>query len=85
MADNELIPGDNTKAQHAPSGSHILIVDDIADSGHTLKEVAESYLQHGCIVTTAVLYSKEGSAITPDIVWQSIPHDAPWIIFPWEL
>ena len=60
-------------------------VDDIADSGHTLKEVADSYLERGCIVTTAVLYSKEGSVIEPDIVWQSIPIDAPWIIFPWEL
>ena len=85
QADNILIPGDNTKADHAPRGSHVLIVDDIADSGNTLKEVADSYLAHGCIVTTAVLYSKDGSVITPDIVWQQIPEDAPWIIFPWEI
>lgn len=82
---DELIPGDNTKAQHAPIGSHILIVDEICDSGNTLKEVAQSYIDHGCIVTTAVLYCKEGSIITPDIVWQWIPFDAPWIILPWEL
>ena len=85
QADNELIPGDNTKAEHAPLGSHVLIVDDIADSGNTLKEVADSYLKRGCIVTTAVLYSKDGSVIEPDIVWQQIPALAPWIIFPWEL
>lgn len=83
--DKKLIPGDNTKAEHAPTGSHVLIVDDIADSGHTLKEVAQSYLDNGCVVTTAVLYYKEGSVIVPDIIWQTIPEDAPWIIFPWEI
>lgn len=80
-----LLPASNTKAYHYRNTNHVLIVDDIADSGNTMKEVAESYQEMGCIVTTAVLYAKESSVIQPDIIWQTIPAEAPWILFPWEL
>lgn len=62
----------------------VLIVDDICDSGHTMNEVASHYEKNHKVVT-ASLYAKAGAAITPDIVWQEIPEDSPWIIFPWEL
>jgi hypoxanthine phosphoribosyltransferase len=62
----------------------ILVIDDIADGGHTLQEVAENYHRQGCSVDTAVLYWKESSVYTPTFHWQKIPADSPWIVFPWE-
>lgn len=70
-----------------PLVSHekILIVDDIADGGHTMEEVTKAYTSlPGNQVVSAVLYWKESSIFTPDLFWQKIPADAPWIIFPFE-
>lgn len=64
---------------------NVLIVDDIADTGNTLKEVVQFYKHHQHEVKSAVLYHKEGSVITPDYVWQTIPEDSDWIIFPFEI
>lgn len=62
----------------------ILIIDDICDSGRTLAEVREHYIEKGHNVHTAVLYAKENAVMIPDFKWQVIPKDSPWIIFPWE-
>lgn len=64
---------------------NILLVDDICDTGYTMREVHDHYVGQGHSVVTAALYYKEGAAITPDHVWQKIPHDADWIEFPWEM
>lgn len=61
----------------------VLIVDDIADSGLTLKSVkeklAELYLE--CDFQTAVLFYKKDSIIRPDF----FVHEATdWIEFFWE-
>jgi len=63
----------------------LLIIDDIADSGKTLNEIVThyNYTEHK-VVRTAILFFKVGSIITPDYYWQTIPADAPWIVFPWE-
>ena len=82
---NDLTPGDALKPNQAPAGTHVLIVDDLVDSGHTMKDVADMFVSRGCVVTTAVLHAKEGSVIMPDIVWQHVPHDGPWIHYPWDL
>lgn len=63
----------------------LLIVDDICDTGYTMREVAHTYKESGHNVRTAVLYYKEGSVFLPDFIWQSLPLDANWIEFPWEL
>lgn len=63
----------------------ILIVDDICDTGYTMREVNDFYREAGHVTKTATLYHKEGAVITPNFVWQSIPKDANWIEFPWEL
>lgn len=63
----------------------LLIVDDICDTGYTMREVDHVYRDSGHVVRTATLYYKDGAVITPDYVWQSIPKDANWIEFPWEL
>lgn len=63
----------------------ILIMDDIIDSGFTMREVYEHYIGQGHNVDVACLYWKEGAAIDPLYSWQEIGKDAPWIIFPWEV
>lgn len=71
-----------------PPTPNLLIIDDICDSGHTLKEVAEHYKRQGHRVKTAALYYKDRGSkqvITPDYFWQEIDEGSPWIIFPWEL
>jgi len=68
-----------------PPQSFLLIVDDICDTGYTMREVYDHYVGQGHTVTTAALYHKEGAAITPDHIWQSIPKDSDWIEFPWEM
>lgn len=63
---------------------YLLIMDDIVDSGFTMREVAQHYEDQGHDVNVASLYYKEGAAIAPMFFWQDIPKDSPWIIFPWE-
>ena len=58
--------------------SHILIIDDICDSGKTVKEIRENYPK----VKVACLYYKETASETPDIYGEIVGDD--WLIFPWE-
>lgn len=69
-----------------PADGPVLIVDDICDSGKTLKEIIEHFTSNNVIVYTAVLYFKtlERQLTVPDFVWRTIPHDAGWVIFPYE-
>jgi hypoxanthine phosphoribosyltransferase len=64
----------------------LLVVDDISDSGKTLREVIDFYRNEQHTVYSAALYYKELSTpvVEPDIYWRKIPEDGPWIIFPWE-
>lgn len=62
----------------------ILLVDDIIDSGFTMKEVYEHYITQGHDVRIASLYWKSGAAIEPHFYWQALKIDDPWIIFSWE-
>ena len=65
--------------------TRLLFIDDIIDTGHTMKEVLDYYRSMNHIVKVASLYYREGAAINPDFVWQSISAQDPWIIFPWEI
>jgi hypoxanthine phosphoribosyltransferase len=67
-----------------PDLPRLLVVDDICDSGHTMKEVSDFYLNQGHQVLTATLHYKSGAVLTPDFYWQKIEEDSPWIIYPWE-
>jgi hypoxanthine phosphoribosyltransferase len=58
--------------------SHILIVDDICDSGETIKKLKESF--NKC--QTATLYYKETAIDKPDIYGETVEEE--WIVFPWE-
>ena len=61
--------------------ARILIADDVADTGHTLRLVKEVLAQHVSSVRTAVLYHKPRSVITPDYAWRVTDR---WINFPWS-
>ena len=58
--------------------SHILIVDDICDSGETIKKLKENFPK----CQTATLYHKETAIDKPDIYGEISTYD--WIYFPWE-
>lgn len=62
---------------------NLLIVDDIVDGGHTMKEVAENY-QYGYSVRTAALYYKNTAIFKPDFYRYEIDAETPWIVFPFE-
>ena len=61
--------------------SRILIVDDVADTGHTLKLVND--FCHGQVKESriAVLYEKPASIVKCEYVWKMTDQ---WINFPWS-
>lgn len=63
-------------------GKKILIVDDIADSGASLKVVNESLVnKEAGEIKTATLHYKEKSEVIPDYYLEKT--DA-WVVYPWE-
>ncbi|NND74361.1 MAG: phosphoribosyltransferase [Ilumatobacter sp.] len=63
------------------SHGKILIVDDVADTGHTLKSVEEFCEGKVGEVRTAVIYEKSHSVVKCDYVWKRTDQ---WINFPWS-
>lgn len=61
--------------------SSVLIVDDVADTGHTLQMVYEFVSGKVSEVRAAVLYEKPRSVIKPEYVWRRTDL---WINFPWS-
>lgn len=59
----------------------VLIVDEIADSGETLKRTIEHYSRFEC--RTAVLVCKATSSIVPNYAGMYI-RGSEWVVFPWE-
>lgn len=69
--------------KYLPTGnldSEQLIIDDIADSGDTLKLWKKTFPTN----SFATLHYKEISEIKPDIFAKSISKDYGWIVYPWE-
>lgn len=62
-------------------GLDVLVADDVADTGHTLKLVREVLAQHVQEVRTAVLYRKPRSIVVPNYAWCETDR---WIDFPWS-
>jgi hypoxanthine phosphoribosyltransferase len=61
---------------------HVLIVDDVADSGKSLKVVKEHVLQQGAeAAKIATLYYKPWSNVKPDYYEKET---SKWIVFPWD-
>lgn len=75
----------------AMDGKRVLVVDDVADSGKTLKMVMDMIAEHGLSLDgettvrvearSAVIYEKPRSIISPDYVWKVTDK---WINFPWS-
>jgi hypoxanthine phosphoribosyltransferase len=59
----------------------ILIADDVADTGHTLRSVHDFCEGKVGEVRTAVLYEKPHSVVRCDYVWRRTDR---WINFPWS-
>ncbi len=59
----------------------VLIVDDVADTGHTLKMVHDFCLERVGEVRSAVLYEKSHSLVNCEYVWKKTDQ---WINFPWS-
>jgi hypoxanthine phosphoribosyltransferase len=63
------------------TGAKILVADDVADTGHTLKAVHEFCQDVVAQSKTAVLYEKPHSLVKSDYVWKRTDQ---WINFPWS-
>lgn len=62
-------------------GAKVLIADDVADTGHTLKMVHDLCLERVAEVRSAVLYEKSHSLVKCEYVWKRTDQ---WINFPWS-
>ncbi|HWM37058.1 MAG TPA: phosphoribosyltransferase [Streptomyces sp.] len=60
----------------------VLIADDVADTGRTLKLVQEFCAEHVAEVRSAVIYEKSQSAVKCEYVWKRTDL---WINFPWSV
>ena len=63
------------------TGLKVLVADDVADTGYTLKLVREVIAQHVAEARTAVLYRKPRSVVAPHYAWRTTDR---WIVFPWS-
>ena len=63
------------------TGLKVLVADDVADTGATLKLVREFCGEYVQEVRSAVLYEKSHSVEKPDYAWR---HTDKWIEFPWS-
>ncbi len=63
------------------AGQKVLVVDDVADTGLTLRHVYEYCDQHVAESRTAVLFDKPRSVVRPHYAWRSTDR---WIDFPWS-
>ena len=63
------------------SGMTVLIVDDVADTGATLKLVHDFCAEHVAHARCAVIYEKPRSIVKCEYVWA---YTDKWIDFPWS-
>jgi len=64
------------------TGKKMLLIDDISDTGKSLKLAKTQLLQQGALeIKTATLYQKKQSITTPDFYEK---HTTNWVVFPWD-
>ena len=63
------------------SGMKVLVVDDVADTGKTLKLVQEFLADHVAESKIACIYEKSRTIVNCDYVWK---YTDQWIDFPWS-
>jgi uncharacterized protein len=63
----------------------VLVVDDIWDSGMTMRAALKDLVENNCIVSTATLvYKNINSSIAPNYYDKILERDNLWVVFPWE-
>jgi uncharacterized protein len=63
------------------AGARVLIVDDVADTGETLKLVRDFCADHVAQARCAVIYEKARSLVRCEYVWRRTDR---WVDFPWS-
>ncbi|WP_020669694.1 phosphoribosyltransferase [Amycolatopsis nigrescens] len=63
------------------TGAKVLVADDVADTGATLKLVRDFCADHVAEVRCAVIYEKPRSVVSCEYVWRRTDR---WINFPWS-
>ena len=63
------------------AGATVLVADDVADTGATLRLVTDYCAEHVADVRCAVLYEKPRSVVKCEYVWRRTDR---WIDFPWS-
>jgi hypoxanthine phosphoribosyltransferase len=63
------------------TGAKVLVADDVADTGSTLKLVRDFCVDHVADVRCAVIYEKSHSIVKCEYVWRRTDQ---WINFPWS-
>ncbi len=63
------------------AGKRVLLVDDVSDSGRTLKLAVELLHGLGADVRSVTLYTKPRTILAPDFCWRNTDR---WIVFPWS-
>jgi uncharacterized protein len=63
------------------SGARVLIADDVADTGETLRLVRDFCAEHVAEARCAVVYQKPQSTVDCEYVWRRTDR---WIDFPWS-
>ncbi|MBA0052975.1 hypothetical protein E0L36_19475 [Streptomyces sp. AJS327] len=64
------------------SEKRVLVADDVADTGRTLKLVHDFCADHAAEVRSAVIYEKPQSLVSCEYVWKRTDR---WINFPWSV
>ncbi|MBU3062119.1 phosphoribosyltransferase [Nocardia sp. NEAU-G5] len=64
------------------AGARVLVADDVADTGATLKLVRDFCADKVAEVRCAVIYQKPRSEVDCEYVWR---HTDRWINFPWSV
>ncbi|MBB5916978.1 hypothetical protein BJY24_005890 [Nocardia transvalensis] len=64
------------------AGAHVLVADDVADTGATLKLVRDFCAGKVAEVRCAVVYQKPRSEVDCEYVWKRTDR---WINFPWSV
>ncbi|MEU6080118.1 phosphoribosyltransferase [Streptomyces sp. NPDC047108] len=64
------------------STKRILVADDVADTGKTLRLVHDFCAEHAAEVRSAVIYEKPSSLVKCEYVWKRTDL---WINFPWSV
>jgi len=65
------------------AGKKVLVVDEVADTGESLKLVKEHLIKQGAVeIKIATVYYKPWSIVKPDYYEKET---SLWIVFPWEI